>query len=275
MLINCSWARASWYQFADRPYPSLDAAYADLIESRSGNVAGRILTRPTWEARSPAPGLFRTQILNFPTITGALSVGGYDTFVETSAPNRLALERLERDPAGAARAYGVRWLIWDRIFERPVFSMNPFWATLEQPTVLERKILFDVRAASSLALNVDGLKVYRLPDADPMAFLAGSEKRPLTVNLDMRGATVDTAGIAPGSEIVVNLLWRPWLRAFSDGRPTLIHSDEWGRVVAQVGGATRRMTVSYRPPWAVSSFAGLAIAGIGAAFGWVLRRLTA
>ena len=271
ILLNTSWARASWYTFADRPYPALDASYAALIAPQGAGSAGRILTRVEWCGRSPVEGFFQTQALNFPTITGALSVGGYDTFVEASSENRRMFKRLYKDRVSAARAYGVRWLIWDRLFSHPVFSPNPLVNEIEMLRMPERNALLAVRNEAVPALAADGLEVYRLKDTDPLAFIEGPGKEPLCLHFDMRGATVKAAGIPPGASVVVNVLWRPWMRAFADGRPIECHADAWGRVIVPLKGTARVLEVFYRPPWILSSLAGLVIAILGGLFGWSLR----
>ena len=100
----------------------------------------------------------------------------------------------------------------------------------------------------------------RVPEADPLAFVEGPGKEPLGVHFDMRGATVETAGIPPNASVVVNVLWRPWMKAFADGRPIECRADAWGRVIVPLKGAARVLEVLYRPPWMLSVLAGLALA---------------
>lgn len=271
VVLNTYWARGSWYAFGDRPYPGLNASYAALIVPPNAGSAGRILTRLQWAARSPVAGFFRTQALNFPTITGALSVGGYDTFIEASSENQRMLMRLYTDPVSAARAYGVRWLIWDRLFSHPVFSTNPLVISLEMLNMPERKILLTVEDQAAPVLAVDGVEVYRVPEADPLAFVDGPGKEPLGVHFDMRGATVETAGIPPNASVVVNVLWRPWMKAFADRHPIECRADAWGRVIVPLKGAARVLEVLYRPPWMLSGLAGLGIAILGGIFSLFLR----
>jgi len=271
VLLNTYWARASWYTFGDRPYPTLDAAYEALIAPQSAGLAGRILTRVGWEARSPVKGFFRTQALNFPTITGAFAVGGYDTFAEASPENHRMWKRLYNDPVLAARAYGVRWLIWDKLFTQPVFSPNPQVKEIEMPSVPERRVLLAVKNQAVPALAAHGVEVYRVNDTAPLAFVEGPEKERLGVHFDMRGARVEAAGIPSNASVVVNMLWRPWMRAFADGRPIECHADGWGRVIVPLKGTVRVLEVLYRPPWVPSSLAGLGIAILGGIFGWLLR----
>jgi hypothetical protein len=116
------------------------------------------------------------------------------------------------------------------------------------------------------------VEVYRVPEADPLAFIEGSGKEPLGVHFDMRGATVGTAGIPPNASVVVNVLWRPWMKAFADGRPIECRADAWGRVIVPLKGAARVLEVLYRPPWMLSALAGLGIAVLGGIFAWWLRR---
>lgn len=271
VLLNTYWARASWYAFADRPYPALDASYAALIAPPGAGLAGRILTRVQWEARSPVEGFFRTQSLNFPTITGALSVGGYDTFAESSFENQRMLNLLRKDPVSAARAYGVRWLIWDRLFSHPVFSPNPQVKEIEMLRMPERKALLAVKNEAVRTLVADGLEVYRVKETDPLAFIAGPGKEPLGLRFDMRGGTVEAGGIPPTASVVVNVLWRPWMKAFADGRPIDCHADTWGRVMVRMQGPARVLEVLYRPPWLRSSLAGLGIAMLGGVIGVFLQ----
>jgi hypothetical protein len=209
--------------------------------------------------------------LNFPTITGALSVGGYDTFIEASPEDRRMFKRLYKYPVSAARAYGVRWLIWDQFFSHPVFSPNPLVNSFEMLNMPERKILLAVEDQAVPALADDGVEVYRVPEADPLAFVEGPGKEPLGVHFDMRGATVETAGVPPNASVVVNVLWRPWMKAFADGRPIECRADAWGRVIVPLKGVARVLEVLYRPPWMLSALAGLGIAVLGGIFGLFLR----
>jgi hypothetical protein len=272
MLLNTYLARSTWYTFGDRPYPALDSAYKALIAPIS-EPWGRILTRPAWDARSPIPGFFRTQVLNFPTVTGSFSLAGYDTFVEASSPNRRMIHRLYSNPLAGARHYGVRWLIWDQVFSSPVFSANPMVRDFEMPTIGERSILLPIKKQSSAVLAAEGVQVYSVKDSDPLAFVQDdTQKKPLPLQFDMRGATVQTAGISPARNVVVNILWRPWMKAFADGRATSCEADDWGRVVVPLDADTRTLSVFYCPPWLGSSLAGLGIAAFGAIFGLFLKK---
>lgn len=272
ILLNTYWARTSWYTFGVRPYPALDPSYAALIAPKDPESAGRILTRPEWDDRSPVPEFFRTQSLNFPTVTGAMAIGGYDTFVDASPQNHMMLRRLYKYPLAAAQAYGVRWLIWDRLFSFPVFSPNPDVKEVEMLRMNERRAFVAVRDHSTLALATDGVRLYRLQGSDPLAFVLGPEKRPLVVHFDMRGATVDTNRVHPGSTVVVNVLWRPWMKAFADGLRVNCQADNWGRMVVPLTGSPRTLVVRYCPPWLPSELVGLGVGLLGCVWGLFLQR---
>jgi hypothetical protein len=273
VALNAWWAQACWYHFGDRPYPKLNTSYAALILPRNGADDGRILTRPQWEARSPAQGFFRTQALNFPTVTGALSLGGYDTFIEASKENRRLLRHLYSDPVATAQSYGVRWVIWDKLNSETAFSPNPLVAEFEMVSILERRALLSTIQHSSPALLTDNDQVYRLASPDPLAFIDGADKKSLPVHFNMEGAVVDTASVPTGSSVVVNVLSRPWTKAFADGSPAPSKADGWGRVVVPLTNTTHTLEVLYCPPWGMSCLAGLGIAVVGWLCGWVLKRL--
>ncbi len=271
ILLNCYWSRASWYTFGDRPYPALDSRYAALVASGENDAnSGRLITWG-WYARSPATGFFHTQALNFPTVSAVFSIVGYDTFVEESPANRLAKRYLQADPVKAARAYGVRWVVWHTLFSHPVYSGNPVMSGIEAPAMTEREILLSLRRQGTLALRTGGLELYQLPDPDPFAFAAGDSRRALPVRFDMTGARVETSGLAADAGLVVNVLWRPWMRAFADGRPLSAQADDWGRVLVHLDGAAKVVRVTYSPPWAACGLAGAAMAAAGAVLGLILR----
>jgi hypothetical protein len=273
VLLNTYWSRGSLFTFADRPYPRLNASYAALIAPEKPADMGRILTNPEWDSRSPVKDFFRMQSLNFPTVTGALSVGGYDTFVGATPANLSMEKRWSADPVGAARAYGVRWLIWDELFARPILSPNINVAAYELlPRMRERRLLLAVRSQAVPALALEGTEIYRLNETDPLAFVEAPGRERLDLDFDMRGATVNTTGLSPGASVVVNVLWRPWMKAFADGRPVGCHADAWGRVLVRLAETAQVLEVLYRPPWLASTMAGVGIAILGGVAARLLQK---
>ncbi|MGA2619335.1 MAG: hypothetical protein ABSF26_17135 [Thermoguttaceae bacterium] len=304
LVYHVVMARASFYAYGFRPYPNLPAELAAMLTGEEAGEKGmspisgsgpagasRQLERwgyaspqrlAAWAPnRSIVPSYALALPHNLPAVYRLPAFGGYDPVVENKPPFQFAEERMRQEPAAAARAYGVRWLLEHRTGREPVFSPNPNLREMEQSVRLDgafRRI--DLVHVHRLA-GLDDLTVGEVGGVAPLAFANGvrgegrgtrDECRSLPLRLHGGGIDVDLRGLAAAGAVTVNFLWYPEMTAAVDGRPVLCRRDEWQRIVADVPAGARELAVRYRPDWARGIVAGGLLLGLGLAGAAALRR---
>ncbi len=72
--------------------------------------------------------------------------------------------------------------------------------------------------------------------------------------------------------MVVNILYRPRIFAWVDGRPATVAADEWGRAVVEVPAGTARLEFRYCPAWESTLPQALGLAALAVVLAWFLSR---
>ena len=250
LLIHVNLSRTSWYDFADRPYPSLPAALQPAVT----NPDGRLLTRWGSMDRSPMPSYYNTLPLDFATYAGAFAIGGYDTFLEGSLAARRVRYKFWADPVAAARAYGVKWIAADRMLDHPVASANPFFSSLDAASIGNVLAIHAAQDAGHPTGTGDGLTIHQLNGSDPLAFLMREPRRALPIRMNSEGVTIDSSTAHPGDTLICNVAMRPWMKS-----SVPLEGDEWGRIRLRLTEASPQIAIAYRPPWTTSLLAGFAL----------------
>ena len=264
LLVHVQLSRTSWYDFSDRPYPATPA----ILQPTVDKPEGRLLTRWGSMDRSPQPGFYNTLPLDFATHAGAYAIGGYDTFLEGSLAARRVRYKFWADPVAAARAYGVKWISADRTLDHPVASANPFFSSLDAPSIGNIRAIHAAQDAGRLlGATTDGLTVHQLSGSDPLAFLEGDPRKTLPVQMNSEGVFIDTSSAKAGDAIICNIAMRPWMRSsFLHGDGPL-ESDDWGRIRLRLPQQppSAQIAILYRPPWTSTLALGalLILAGLG------------
>ena len=257
LLIHVNSSRTSWYDFADRPYPSLPAALQPAVTTPDG----RLLTRWGSMDRSPLPGYYNTLPLDFATHAGAYAIGGYDTFLEGSLAARRVRHKFWADPVAAARAYGVKWIAADRMLDHPVASANPFFSLMDASSIGNVLAIHAAQDAGQLTGTGDGLTVHQLSGSDPLAFLMRDRQNALPIQMNSEGVTINTSTARPGDTLICNVAMRPWMKS-----TVPLEEDEWGRIRLRLTETSPQIAIAYRPPWGSTLLVGFALilAGVAA-----------
>lgn len=269
MALHVSLARPSFYTYGDRPYPPLPPAMERLLGP--GQAQQRLLSFSC--SRSVRPGYTVGLKHSLPSLFGLMSFDGYDPAVERQPETIKTVERLETAPLAAAQAYGIRWLVVHRSAEDPAANAghNPGEWFIER-YVAHLQQLPALRARARLALRLPEVTVWELPGPAPMAFALRAPGTGLPWRASGRGMEVSLPAGASGGEVVANVLWRPWMRVYADGRPLAAAGDEWGRVRASVPAGARTLLVRCEPPWRPGFMLGLLLALLSIGGGvWLSR----
>jgi hypothetical protein len=255
LAVHLPFTRNAWFSFADRPYPQVDGMVRSIIMGDS--PPQRLLTNYYYSARSVQPEFFQTQALNFATESGMYAVGGYDRFVMVSDENLAAIQKLMEKPREAAAAYGVKWVLWSEFSARPALGPDPLTWNFEVPLPREKQLLLALSAEGKPVAKQSWGEVYELRDMDPLAFATDSvgNKYSRQVTFDMSGASITASGKSMGeasanaSTLTLNVLRRPWLKAYSGTQEIRTFADTWGRLVIPVPNNGSSIRVSYEPPF--------------------------
>ncbi len=266
MLLHVAQAKPSFYSFAEDPYPPLPAELGEILVGADAAARGRVL--PIAPRHTVALGYVASLQHNFPSLFRLPSLGGYDTLVLNTMETRRQWARLLEDPAAAARAYGVRWLI---VFDPDLVTLG-VRAGKERLSQRQRFLAAALGAHGVVRLERPHFQLIELAGARPLAFAASAPARPL--ELRYRGDSVSVAlpDWAAGGPVVLNFLARPGSRVVADGRPLAVTADDWGRVVVRPPAGTRTLVLGYAPPWGKGFAAALILALAAAGLIAALRR---
>ncbi len=243
VLFHAAQARPSFYTYSEDPYPPLPRELRQILSGDGSVAAGRVL--PISPKQTVATGYVASLQHNFPSLYRISSLEGYDTLVLNTMENRNRAVRLLEAPVAAARAYGVRWLVY----------FDPGIVTRARRPGKER--LNDQQRFLHAALAPHGtarvtrphFQLIELPDASPLAFVEGAPERPLALAYEGGAVRVELDDEAVGAPVVLNFLARPATRVLADGEPVSTTADAWGRVVVTPPAGTRTLLLGYAPPW--------------------------
>ena len=273
LLYHAFLARPSFYLFSDRPYPEMPREMAQLL--KSGDPTGQHRCLPIAPLVSSAPGYALSLGRCLASYYSVLSFDIYDPLVESKPLVKEAVRRMHVDPKNAAYAYGIPWVVIDRVLEKPL----PHVLNHEQMVVFGH-VRGELVQASERVLLLPEVEIRRLPSACPLAFPEGRPEVSLPIELGSAGVTVDVSGLKEGGPVVVNFLAWPDMIALADGCRVSMEGDSWGRVRAVTPAGAHRLEVRYAPPWKKGILAGAVIllttvlAGVGIQFD-VRRRVKA
>ena len=109
MIYHVSLSRNSLWCYGDRPYPELPQKIAERILPSQNPLAGRVWCHAPF--RSGLPGFASALPLALPSAYGAYGFGGYDPVTEARPETVAFQDKFNASPAGASRAYGIRWVL--------------------------------------------------------------------------------------------------------------------------------------------------------------------
>ena len=267
MMYHCNLALPAFYLFGDKPYPRMDPGMLRMLRGKKGEPYRMFSIVPE---RSSAAGYTLALKHSFPAVYRVPSSSGRDPCVDDMAETSRAHRLMADYFAKAMRAYGVKWLIAHKMCEDPVLSPNPVMSRMEMPSQGALELARD----SGIRLWIFGdVWIYELPAPDPMAFERSYSKRVLPVRLHDYDMRVDASSLHGIRDVVVNVLWRPWINVSADGRRLDARSDEWGRTAVSVPARTRELTVNYSPPWTFSLLVGAELVALATVIGvFVVKR---
>jgi hypothetical protein len=165
----------------------------------------------------------------------------------------------------ALRAYGVRWVMLYTGRQIPNIpeghSDEMFWRT----DPVAEQVAEAVQERGRLIVRSPAVSVYELKNPAPLAFINGKSKIALPIKFTGAGAIVDTSSLTEDSDVVVNVVGAPFLKARVDGTTAPATTDRWGRLVFHVTAGAQELRLGYQPPWLIGTAIGLVLAGIAAA----------
>lgn len=238
MLYHINLATASFYSYGDKPMHL--QSYKDshnIDDSLNLGNARRVLSLSA--NHSPKTGYIFSLNHNFPTFFHIFAFGGYDPFIDMSPYFTKAKENLFSHLFEAARAYGIRWVIFDKCIEEAE------WIDARS---LELANFFLAHGVKHLITSEYVL--IRLNNARPLAFAEDNPQEAMPIYVKNNGMDIDVSRIsATGGRLVINMLWRPEITTMHDKEKLKSVSDRWGRVVTEVPPHARTVKFRYVPPW--------------------------
>ena len=172
-----------------------------------------------------------------------------------SRPEYLkARERLKVDAANAARAYGIRWLVFHRSSSKAELDKGKY---LSETFTKFQDVSDPLRNAMNPrpAFTNQDLEIFELPGARPLAFLQGHGDRGLSIRLGGDGVDVDVPK-GEACSLIVNFLAWPHMNAYAGGKSVKLDADDYGRIKVEVPAGASAVSVRYEPPWASGLLAG-------------------
>ncbi|OGF45880.1 MAG: hypothetical protein A2231_07150 [Candidatus Firestonebacteria bacterium RIFOXYA2_FULL_40_8] len=239
LLYHVSISRASLYTYNDMPpYPNLPDELSILRNGRVISISPH---------KSTVPDYIYALNNNFATVYGILSFDGYHDQQSSHTLEYIAVsERFNKDPVAAAKAYGINWIIIHKTALEPVLCSNPNLYDAEKITEEDKKIMEKLAAVSREKLVLPYMTVREIEGVEPMAF---SGRESLPVIFSAAGAMVKVSTVLPSQTVIVNVLWRPWMKAYLDGIEVRCSRDNWGRSAVKCAATSNVLLLKYSPPW--------------------------
>jgi hypothetical protein len=280
LLYHVNLCRASFYSYAERPYPPLPPALHSLLQEETPSAhtlpPARVLS--VVRERSAADGFMKSLRHCLPTLYRIPALDGYDPIIETTMPVLDMRNQLAKDPVGTAEALGVRWLLSGQLRSEPAWPAGtynhdyagdcPRLPKLKYP----REMTARLKAVGRLRLELDGLEVWELPQPDALAFWQSAPKHCLPLHWWPDRMEIDTSEQPPGERLVVNFLWRRQWHAYAGDQPLPVEEDLWHRMVVMVPPGTQQVTLRFEPPWQRGLVFGLVFEGMAIVASMVLSR---
>jgi hypothetical protein len=252
MLYSSFMSRPAFFIYGDRPYPQLDPEMQRLLGADDNPNPYRIF--PFAPYVSDAPGYSRSLMHCLPSLYDVLSCEGYDPLTE-SKPEIVAVRaRFATNPAEAARAYGVRWIVVSNLLKHPLTGPLPHMRFAKLGGFLE-----PLSRASIVKLSTPDVEIREIPYPDPMAFRESAPLEALPIRLSGAGADVDVSGLKAGGPVIVNFLCWPDMAATVDGRSAAVTPDSWHRISVNVPAGASSLKIRYQPPWTLGITYGAVI----------------
>ena len=256
LLYHASIARPSFYLYSDRPYPAMPSEMAALLKPADSTRLRRCISIAPMVTSEP--GFPLSMFDSFPSAYSVVCYGGYDPLVQSKPEFLYVNDQMHADPVGAAKAYGIRWMVIHRSLEKPLPEVLP-----HEKININRFLEPPLRQASHTVLMLPEVEIRELPEAAPLAFAEAAEHEGLPIRLGGAGVDVDVSGLAQGGAVIVNFLAWPDMAARVDGRPLPLEADEWGRMRLQVPAGAGRLEIRYAPPWGLGCRLGASLALVG------------
>ena len=268
MLYQAVLSRDALFCFADRLYPPMKEAMAERLLPADPQTASRV-----WYAGpsfSRLPGYAGGLPVSIAAAYGVYSFNGYDPIADFRPETMFARKKMREDPVQACRAYGIRWIL----------SPNPDYYGAEIPEMEALCPVFidqgiqaqrdAIAKSATLVLRQKETLLYELADVSPLAFDEAQPKTALPIRFLGRGADIDVPGTGRRT-IIINVLTRPWLFAYGNGRRLSAEPDDWGRLRVVVPDGVERVELRCLMGWwrGIVLGAGLAAATLA---GCVLLR---
>jgi hypothetical protein len=259
MLYHAFLARPAFWNYGDTPYPPMPESMAATLHPGDEARPERVI--PFAPTRTTQKGYVLSLEHNFSSVYSVSSFDIYDPIVWRKPQYEEVLRRLHADPISTARAYGIRWVIIDRLAET---TGLPGLSRYER-LVRNGLVLPTLKQASRPVLTVGDIEIRDLGEASPLAF---SEAQPATA-LPLRwrgdGVDVDVSDLKGGGTVVINVMnWPTWQA--SAGRQRLpLEADEWDRLRVTVPAGADQIEVRYTRPWGKGLLVGIILAAMGLA----------
>lgn len=258
-------ATSSFNSYPVPPYPPLPPVMEPLI---ADGTAGRSRFLSVGYKQSDEPWYAYGLPMDLNVVYGLPGFDGYIPISE-NATFLAAQRRLQADPLAAARAYGIGWVT---MTARPTAANTQLTLPWRQ-YVVNGRVGMMLEPHLELVGEMEGLRLYRLPGADPLAFAAGRPNAALPLGYGTSGVDLDVSGVSAGDTVTANFLWYPAIRAYLDGRPVPAAADDWGRIRVALDRTGDSLQIRYEPRWVVGLAAGAVLIAAGVIAAGVLLRV--
>lgn len=243
LLHHVGLSKASFFSYGARPYAGIEQPLLRFLQPADGSQPKFLPIAPE---RSLHPDYFVSLKHQFPSVVEVFSASGYDPLVTGDGTYVKFRSRLLRKVPGTLAQYGVRYVLIHEFTEAHVL---PKWLELG-PLVYQR----------------EGLRLYEIPGAMPMAFVESDPARSVPAKFDAGGVTLDTSGVS--GTVILNMLWRPELQSRGGGA---LSADELGRTRIPVA-STASVRLDFSPPWGWGWMAAGVFGVVGWGLGFVAQR---
>ena len=235
LLYHVSLVRPAFYIYGFTPYPKLPIEMRHILLPEHSTDQERVAAWPVMRSISSGYGL--TMNHELASIYQVPCFNGYDPVIADGPMFIAALQKFQKQPIAAARAYGLQWHIDET---------TPYTDPSDALTYNEHNASFESQKEAlapdrlPITLTIGDITITKLSDVDPLAFPLTDRTHRLPIQLHAQGIDVDVSNLQ-----------------------------------GSVPAGAKSLTVRYEPPWGKGVLLGGFFTLLGIGLMMALGRITA
>ena len=238
LFLHLKYSTQAFFKYDVYPYPDfgqIERAIPDIKQHRIYSVSPR---------RSESKSYLFALNNDIPSVSGIMSVCGYDSKLEDILPENLGLytilcsDNSAYDSEKASSAFLINYL--GQMGVKYVIYMESESQLAKSFPSSDYKLVYEL----------DNIKYYSLKNYYPLSYIEVSKKT-LPILYNSKGAVVDASEVEAGQSVIINMIWHKNYKAYAGNKEVPVHRDSYGRIRIILPEKVEKIVLKYTSPWGV------------------------